>query len=39
MSFAFAHSGWLAVCAVAMTATIIALLVHLHLIPVGQVDH
>ena len=28
-SWAFAHSGWLAVCGVAMTATILALLVHL----------
>ena len=30
MSWAFAHYGWLAVCAVAMTASVIALLIHLH---------
>jgi MFS family permease len=34
-SWAFAHYGWLAVCAVTMTATIIALLIHLHVLPVG----
>jgi predicted MFS family arabinose efflux permease len=35
MSVAFAKFGWLAVCAVAMTATVMALLVHLHVLRVG----
>ncbi len=35
-SWAFAHSGWLAVCAVAMTAITIALLIHLGVLPVGD---
>ena len=30
MSFTFAKYGWLAVCAVAMIATVVALLVHLN---------
>jgi predicted MFS family arabinose efflux permease len=34
-SFAFAHFGWLAVCAITMAATIIALLVHLDVFRVG----
>jgi MFS family permease len=34
-SWTFAHYGWLAVCGVAMTATVIALLVHL-LLPVRE---
>lgn len=35
-SWAFAHHGWLAVCGVAMTATVTALLVHFHVLPVGE---
>ncbi|MBI4195288.1 MAG: MFS transporter [Betaproteobacteria bacterium] len=35
-SWAFAHYGWLAVCGVAMTAMIIALLIHLGVLPVGK---
>jgi predicted MFS family arabinose efflux permease len=35
-SWAFAHSGWLAVCGVAMTATLIALMVHLGIVPIGK---
>jgi MFS family permease len=35
-SWAFARFGWLAVCAVAMTATIVALLVHLRILPMGE---
>jgi hypothetical protein len=35
MSFTFAKYGWLAVCGVAMTATVIALLVHLNVFRVG----
>ena len=35
-SWTFAHFGWLAVCGVAMTAIIIALLIHLGLLPVGK---
>lgn len=39
-SWTFAHYGWLAVCGVAMTATIIALLIHLGILPVGKThDH
>jgi len=34
-SWAFAQFGWLAVCAIAMTASIVALLVHLNVVPVG----
>ena len=34
-SWAFAELGWLAVCGVAMTATVIALLIHLDVLPVG----
>jgi MFS family permease len=34
-SFAFARFGWLAVCGVAMTAILIGLLVHLHIVRVG----
>ena len=37
-SWAFAHFGWLAVCGVAMTAMVIALLIHLGALPVGKVD-
>jgi predicted MFS family arabinose efflux permease len=37
-SFAFARFGWLAVCAVAMTAILIGLLVHLHVLRIGNVD-
>jgi predicted MFS family arabinose efflux permease len=36
-SWAFAQFGWLAVCAVAMTASVLALLVHLNVLPVGKV--
>jgi predicted MFS family arabinose efflux permease len=35
-SWAFAHFGWLAVCGVAMTAIVIALLMHLDVLPVGN---
>jgi predicted MFS family arabinose efflux permease len=34
-SWAFAELGWLAVCGVAMTATVIALLIHVDVLPVG----
>jgi MFS family permease len=37
-SWTFAHFGWLAVCGVAMTAMVIALLIHLGALPVGKVD-
>lgn len=37
-SWTFAHFGWLAVCGVAMTATIIALLIHLGVLPVGKTE-
>jgi hypothetical protein len=35
-SWTFAHFGWLAVCGVAMTASVIALLIHLGVVPVGK---
>jgi predicted MFS family arabinose efflux permease len=35
-SWTFAHYGWLAVCGVALTATVIALLMHLGVLPVGR---
>lgn len=35
-SWAFAHYGWLAVCGIAMTAAMMALLIHLGWIPVGR---
>jgi predicted MFS family arabinose efflux permease len=35
-SWAFAEYGWLAVCAVGMAATVIALLIHLDILPVGD---
>jgi hypothetical protein len=35
MSVTFANYGWLAVCGVAMTATLVALLVHLNVLRVG----
>jgi predicted MFS family arabinose efflux permease len=38
-SWAFAHYGWLAVCGVAMTATVIALLIHLGFLPVGKTQN
>jgi len=34
-SWTFAHFGWLAVCGVAMTAIVIALLIHFGVLPVG----
>ena len=37
-SWTFAHYGWLAVCGVAMTAIVIALLVHLRILRVGGID-
>ena len=37
-SWAFAQFGWLAVCGVAMTASIIALLIHLYGVPFGEAD-
>ena len=36
MSWAFAQFGWLAVCGVALTATVIALLIHLRIFPVEK---
>lgn len=36
MSWAFAHYGWLAVCAIAMSCTVVALLVHFGIVPVGH---
>jgi hypothetical protein len=36
MSWTFAHYGWLAVCAVGMTAIVIALLIHVGVLPVGK---
>lgn len=35
-SWTFAHFGWLAVCGVALTAIVIALLIHLGVLPVGK---
>ena len=35
MSWTFARFGWLAVCGVAMTAIVIALLIHLGILPVA----
>ncbi|MGZ8210973.1 MAG: MFS transporter [Burkholderiales bacterium] len=35
-SWAFARYGWLAVCGVALTASVIALLVHVRLLPLGK---
>jgi predicted MFS family arabinose efflux permease len=35
-SWTFAHYGWIAVCGVAMTAIVIALLIHLRVLPVGE---
>ena len=35
-SWAFAHYGWLAVCGLAMSAMVIALLIHLGVLPVGK---
>jgi predicted MFS family arabinose efflux permease len=35
-SWAFAHHGWLAVCGIAMTAMVLALLIHLGVLPVGK---
>jgi hypothetical protein len=37
-SWAFAQFGWLAVCGVAMTASIVALLIHLRGVEVRQAD-
>jgi predicted MFS family arabinose efflux permease len=37
-SWAFAHHGWLAVCGIAMTAMVIALLIHLGVLPIGKAD-
>lgn len=36
MSWTFAQFGWLAVCGVAMTAIVLALLIHLGVLPVGK---
>lgn len=36
MSWTFAQFGWLAVCGVALTATVIALLIHFGILPVGK---
>lgn len=35
-SWTFAHFGWLAVCGIAMTGMVIALLIHLGVLPVGK---
>jgi predicted MFS family arabinose efflux permease len=35
-SWTFAHFGWLAVCAIGMTAVVVALMVHLGVIPLGE---
>lgn len=35
-SWTFAHYGWLAVCGVALSATVIALLIHLGVLPIGK---
>jgi MFS family permease len=35
-SWTFAHFGWLAVCGIGMTAVVVALLVHLGVIPLGE---
>ena len=37
-SWTFAHFGWLAVCGVSMTAIVIALLIHLGVVPVGKTE-
>lgn len=37
-SWTLAQFGWVAVCGVAMTAIVIALLVHLHVLPIGEHD-
>jgi predicted MFS family arabinose efflux permease len=36
MSWTFATYGWIAVCGVALTASILALLMHLHVLPIGK---
>ena len=36
MSWTLAQSGWLAVCGVALTAALIALLIHRGILPVGN---
>ena len=36
MSWTFAHYGWIAVCGVAMAAIVVALLVHLGIVPMGD---
>ncbi len=38
MSWMFAQFGWLAVCGVALTATVIALLIHFGILPVGKTE-
>jgi len=38
MSWTFAHYGWLAVCGVALTAVVIALLIHLGVLPIGRAE-
>ena len=35
-SWAFAHYGWLAVCGVALAASVLALLIHARVLPVGD---
>jgi predicted MFS family arabinose efflux permease len=37
-SWTFAHYGWLAVCGVALAAMVLALLMHLHVLPIGGVE-
>jgi predicted MFS family arabinose efflux permease len=36
MSWTFATYGWIAVCGVALTASVLALLMHLHVLPIGR---
>jgi MFS family permease len=36
MSWTFAHFGWFGVCGVALIAIVIALLIHLGVLPVGK---
>lgn len=37
-SWMLAHFGWLAVCGMAVTATVLALMVHLGVVPVGEAE-
>lgn len=35
-SLAFAQYGWLAVCAIAMTSSLLAMLIHVGVVPIGR---